>query len=372
MKTDATDSPHDSLETIREAFIERMWLFMGIYAALVIPLILWRSAVLGGTIRIIPIIIVGLLAIAAALLRRKMAPWLRAMLPLGLLVAGGLGGLATTGLQGNGVSVLIFGCICTLTLYPTRVGAAIFTMCWLGAAAIGAMYVSGVIHLPYGIEFASNPMVWTGSLLTTLMLTAFVCSALAAYQKSTSVMLRQMELQRDQIDALANHDALTGLPSLRLARDRLDVACSVAKRAGTRVALLFVDLDDFKMANDNYGHEAGDVVLCAVAERLSLVLRASDTAARIGGDEFMVVLPGIGSDDAAARTAEKIIEALAVPIPFEGVLIGVGASIGIALFPDDGQSGEALLRHSDHAMYRVKKAGKNGYAMFERRPPSAQ
>jgi diguanylate cyclase (GGDEF)-like protein len=365
MQTEQADAAL-TLNAIRELFIERMWLCMCGYALLAIPLLLWRSAAIGGgMLHALPLVALALLAIGATLFRKRLPRRLRVALPPLLLIAGGLAGLGTTGLQGSGMISVVFGCVCAMTMYPARIGAAVIVLCWACAIVIAAGFVSGMLRPPFGMEFASNPMNWAGTILTTVLLTAFISSAVAAYQNSTGALLRQLEQQRDQIAALANHDALTGLPSMRLARDRIDMACSLAKRSGARVAVLFVDLDDFKRANDDFGHEAGDLVLRTVAERLRSVLRATDTAARIGGDEFLVVLNGIGAHEAVTRAAEKIIEAMALPIEFGNAVIHIGASVGIALFPEHGQSADMLLRHADSAMYRVKKSGKNGYALFQ-------
>ncbi len=156
---------------------------------------------------------------------------------------------------------------------------------------------------------------------------------------------------------LAHHDPLTGLANRRLLSDRLAQAIAFARRRGTRVAVMLLDLDDFKTINDTAGHAVGDTVLATVAQRLRLAVRGSDTVARLGGDEFVVLLPEVESADASAALAAKIIEAIGEPVPSDQGRHWIGASIGIALFPDSGDTGDALLQQADQAMYQAKSAG---------------
>ncbi len=163
-----------------------------------------------------------------------------------------------------------------------------------------------------------------------------------------------------EVTQLAFFDTLTQLPNRRLFNDRLSQSLTRAKRAQTSLALMFIDLDKFKPINDTYGHETGDWVLQTVARRIEGALRASDTAARVGGDEFLALLPDLKSSDDALTVAEKIRLALEQPFVTQaGVTLLASASIGIAIFPDHAQSEEALLRLGDRAMYEAKNAGGN-------------
>ena len=168
----------------------------------------------------------------------------------------------------------------------------------------------------------------------------------------------------EKILHLANHDALTGLPTRRLFLDRLLMARSMARRHQGKMAVLFVDLDAFKAVNDTYGHAAGDQVLKVVAEKIKAVLRETDTVARIGGDEFSIVLNELQTDEDAADLAERIIRLISEPIQVNSHAAAVGASVGIAVYPDDGETPEQLLELADQAMYEVKKSGKNNYAFY--------
>ncbi len=167
-----------------------------------------------------------------------------------------------------------------------------------------------------------------------------------------------------QIQRQANFDALTGLPNRSLFADRLAHSLRSARRENWLVALLFIDLDHFKSINDTLGHVVGDNLLQQVAKRLRSCVRESDTVARFGGDEFVVLLDDIKKASIAAKTAKKIIAALQVPFDLDGREGYIGASIGITLFPTDGQDGDTLLRNADMAMYRAKSAGRNNYQFF--------
>lgn len=168
----------------------------------------------------------------------------------------------------------------------------------------------------------------------------------------------------DRLAYLAYHDVLTGLPNRTLFRDRLGLAMMQAKRSGAKVAAMFVDLDRFKLANDTFGHLKGDELLKQVAQRLQKVLRETDTLARIGGDEFTILLPGLRGKDDAAALAAKLLAEVAAPFSIDGCEIFLTASIGITIFPGDGDDVETLLCHADIAMYQIKSQGKNGFAFF--------
>jgi diguanylate cyclase (GGDEF)-like protein/PAS domain S-box-containing protein len=168
----------------------------------------------------------------------------------------------------------------------------------------------------------------------------------------------------DRIKRLAHHDSLTGLPNRNLLNDRISHALARVRRHGGRMAVLYVDLDKFKPINDTLGHEAGDAVLREVARRLTGCIRGSDTVARVGGDEFVVVTEEIARAGEAALVARKIIDVLSRPVEYESHDCCIGASIGVAVFPDDGTTMEDVCKAADIAMYRVKRAGRNGFCFF--------
>lgn len=168
----------------------------------------------------------------------------------------------------------------------------------------------------------------------------------------------------ETIHHLAYHDALTGLPNRVLLNDRLGQALTAANRNGTRGALMILDLDRFKDINDTLGHSMGDLLLKAVGERLAGLLRKSDTVSRMGGDEFVLLLPTVTSTVSAAVKADKIVKAFRRPFVCNGHTLNVTASIGIADFPDDGEDAETLLKNADIALYRVKEQGRNNFQRY--------
>jgi diguanylate cyclase (GGDEF)-like protein/PAS domain S-box-containing protein len=173
---------------------------------------------------------------------------------------------------------------------------------------------------------------------------------------------RQKEAER-RARELADFDALTGLPNRRMLRERIEHMLAVADREQTSLALIFLDLDHFKRINDSLGHSIGDELLCAVAERLSTVVRKVDTLARLGGDEFIFVMPGINAA-AAAEIARRLLEICALPFLVAGHELMMTPSLGIAICPQDGKDLETLLRNADTAMYKAKEIGRNGFQFY--------
>jgi diguanylate cyclase (GGDEF)-like protein/PAS domain S-box-containing protein len=168
----------------------------------------------------------------------------------------------------------------------------------------------------------------------------------------------------EQIKHLAYHDALTGLPNRLLFKDRLTVAISHAQRDRKRLAVLFLDLDRFKVINDSLGHNIGDQLLQAVAERIESCVRDSDTVARLGGDEFTLLLPQLNRSEDAGPIAEKLLESLRHPFHLEGREFLITTSIGISLYPEDGTDAETLIKNADTAMYQAKEQGRDNCQLF--------
>ena len=168
-----------------------------------------------------------------------------------------------------------------------------------------------------------------------------------------------------RLQRLAHHDSLTQLPNRALFEDRLDSSLAGARRRDNLVAVHFLDLDGFKQINDTQSHQVGDVVLRAVAERLNQTIRTTDTVARFGGDEFAVIQTDIDEPQAAAVLAQKLLDAVQQPIEIEGRTAAVGVTIGIALFPRDGDGASKLLHHADLALYEGKAASGGAYRFFD-------
>lgn len=173
--------------------------------------------------------------------------------------------------------------------------------------------------------------------------------------------------QHEKIRRLAHHDALTGLPNRALLGDRLDQLLAHAHRHGEMLALVCLDLDGFKAVNDTWGHEAGDVLLVEIAHRLQNVLRAGDTVARIGGDEFVLLLSNVASAEECEQVLQRVLSVIQRPVSINGnkAMAQVSGSLGYTLYPEDDADAGTLMRHADAAMYAAKQAGKNRVCRFD-------
>ena len=231
----------------------------------------------------------------------------------------------------------------TLDGLPERLRAAAGPVqaCWMGVPLATPQGNTGVLVLQNGADCAGYSSDDQDLLL-------FVSA-----QVATAIQRKQLQTQ---LHFMAQHDELTRLPNRRLFHDRLGTAIARAQRQQGRVSLLFIDLNKFKQVNDQYGHTAGDLLLQQVARRIKDCVREADTVARIGGDEFVVLLEQVARPEAAALVREKIHQALAAPIDVGGGRsLQATASIGIAHYPDDGADMPQLLRHADQAMYTAKQ-----------------
>jgi diguanylate cyclase (GGDEF)-like protein len=185
-----------------------------------------------------------------------------------------------------------------------------------------------------------------------------------AFADRLGLALANMEREQ-RLYQQAYYDPLTGLPNRQLFRDRLDHELVRAGRSNELLALLYIDLDQFKHINDTLGHAAGDELLRKAAERLRAVIKDTDTVARLGGDEFVVILPQLSSPESAGRIAERIMSELAAPLRLKQREHSIGASIGVAVSPQDGRSPEELIKNADTAMYRAKRRGRNRVLFYE-------
>ena len=225
-------------------------------------------------------------------------------------------------------------------LHPSRV-------LFLGLAFLSAPVLSMVEH---GVQ--RNAVV---ALVATVLSTGFILTRF-------SIAVREQEKAQAQLAYQARHDPLTGLANRAVLSDEL--ARVMPRRSGP-VAVLYLDLDGFKQVNDTHGHEAGDLVLACVAERLSAAVRASDLVVRLGGDEFVLLCPDL-PEDGAIRLAERVLGDVAEPIRFRGELLDIGASVGIAAYGPDAPAGDSdVLRTADMAMYQAKKQGRGRWVMAD-------
>jgi len=179
--------------------------------------------------------------------------------------------------------------------------------------------------------------------------------------EGTIIDITEQKTAREQMEYQAYHDVLTSLPNRLLFRDRIGVSLAHARRTGRGAAVMFLDLDQFKLVNDTLGHPVGDHLLQALASRLVNCVRAEDTVARLGGDEFTILLADVADRRAAAVVAQKVLEAVRLPMSIDDHELLITTSIGISIYPDDGTEPETLLRNADRAMYRAKEMGRNNF-----------
>lgn len=176
----------------------------------------------------------------------------------------------------------------------------------------------------------------------------------------------ELQLAKDALGHQAQHDLLTGLPNRSLYMDRLNHTIQKSMRSQKKLAVMFIDLDRFKQINDTLGHEAGDIVVQMLGERLSSVLRDEDTIARFGGDEFTILLENITQVSAVTVVANKIVKTMEEPFEIDNHSLHLTLSAGISIYPDDGDSAEILIRNADTAMYRAKEEGRNFYTFYSK------
>lgn len=348
---------------LRREFVSKMWRGLLWVAVLALPMTAVRIQAHG----LLPLygyhLVIAVVVIAVALVQERIPFSWRAGLMIALLWLVGLPSIFTFGLAASGVWWLVLSCLVATTLYSPRFGIVISLLTGLALTVAGVGFVSGVLQPAIPADrYLVLPSSWLAVILVAGIFSVLVLQSFGGYARAIERLLLRIKDQRDEIERLSLHDPLTGLPLSGLANDRIQMALHSARRSGQRVALLYIDLDGFKRVNDDHGHDAGDAVLQACAWRMRESLRDEDTVARIGGDEFIAVIGGLSDPQQAARVAAKLVHAAAQPIEFEGKAVTIGASIGIAVFPDDGNDAATLRRSADHAMYEAKRQGRNGFA----------
>ncbi len=264
----------------------------------------------------------------------------------------------------NGAALRLFGANRTEELLGRSLVALVAPACReAAAAAIAALAVDGSCH-----TLEEEALRLDG---TSVAVAATRCGFIHRGEAAVQMVARDVSEHRrlaDQLRHRATHDALTGLPNRELLLDRLNQVIGRARRRSERFALGFMDLDRFKAINDTFGHEAGDALLKTAAARMSACLRQSDTLARLGGDEFVLLLPEAGSAEEAMPVLRRMSAALAAPVSLAGHEVSVTCSVGVSIWPQDGEGADALLRSADTAMYRAKQSGRDDLPSVDAAP----
>jgi diguanylate cyclase (GGDEF)-like protein len=243
----------------------------------------------------------------------------------------------------------------------------------LTAAVVGGTLVIYAVTFPllhfslYATGFL-DPMIKPPREILSLLFLIVLGGLVVLYQDQLRSENSRLEKERQrtqkEVEFQAYHDALTGLPNRHLFFDHLELAIAQSRRSQDRLAIMFLDLDRFKMINDSLGHSVGDELLVAVASRLRQAVRQGDTLARLGGDEFTVLMTKIQHVADAAKLAQHLLEAVRGPFVIDGLDLFVTTSIGVGIYPEDGADAETLVKHSDVAMYRAKELGRDTYRLF--------
>ena len=269
-------------------------------------------------------------------------------------------GLRDTALLAFPCMLVFAAMLGTRRLYFGLFTAMIAVIAGLLAVNMNGWHVNRLAPLSYNTFIDLAAVLFVTCVVAWLM-ASDLHGALAAVNAHNA----RIQAAQERMEIMATHDALTGLPNRGLARDRFDQAAASAARSGRGMAMLYLDLDNFKNVNDTLGHGSGDVLLKMVGYRLAQLLRGTDTVARLGGDEFLLLLPQVADDVAVADIAGKVVAALMAPFDVMGMEIFAGCSLGITMFPSDGGDFDSLLKKADIAMYRAKESGRNAYRFWD-------
>ncbi|MEW8028744.1 MAG: EAL domain-containing protein [Candidatus Thiodiazotropha sp.] len=255
--------------------------------------------------------------------------------------------------------------ITQLTQTAKRLSISILAMAMLGLLMlfVAFQFIKRNLLLPIGQTAAALKQEASGGLESNTPASSNL-REIQDLLDAFSEMRKQVRNRQRHLDHVAHHDALTQLPNRVLFHDRLEHALAIALRGDGLIGLMFLDLDRFKQVNDSLGHLAGDELLKRIAERLTSIVRSSDTVARLSGDEFAILIEGVGSREDMAPLAEKILRAVEQPVEVAGQELCVSASIGIAMAPFDDVSADYLIRDADTAMYEAKRHGRSAYRFF--------
>lgn len=344
------------LEDLRNESLNQIWNGMVLLAVVATPASVLRAGTTGWLPLYNYFIVLGLFVIVVSCLRRRLTYRAKLTVLISLFWAIGIPGMMTFGLLATGIWWIVISGVLVSAFGSERSGMLVFGLTTLVISAIGLLFITGRLAMPpidIG-RYGRSVTAWLTLLASTSLMPMILMRAVAIHQRKIRELMGELEDERDRNSHLASHDHLTGLPSRSLASDRLQMAINSANRNGHRMALLYLDVDDFKQLNDNCGHDAGDAGLLHIAKCLGRMVREDDTVARIGGDEFLVVVSNIDAPESVHMVVSRIHDGMRQPMHYQGRAIQLDASIGIAVYPDDASDAAGLLRHADAEMYRAK------------------
>lgn len=347
--------------TIKETLTEHIWVG-GFFLAIAGAVASYVRFVYTGAFYVFLIqVSLATLSVTFFFIRRRFSINTRAVVAIFMFYGVGTAALVEYGFYSAG---LVWVMVATLFLgifYPRIIRVAfvlVITFCLF----IAYGFVTGALSPPPARgDYIKMPELWFSVVFIPVVFCFVFASAMKQFYRNLEYLNRQLEIKNQEVEYYANHDNLTGLPSLRLANDRLDMAIALAKRQDSKTALIYIDLDGFKSINDHYGHDVGDAVLVETASRLVSCVRETDTSCRIGGDEFLIIIPDIKDSAVLSQLCSYLIEQINLSIEVEQHVLSVSASLGVAMYPDNAVDADSLKKSADAAMYKVKESGKQDF-----------
>jgi diguanylate cyclase (GGDEF)-like protein len=357
------------MEEYREIAIPQFTYGVFCLASVALPLSLSRSFETGWqliyTIEVACYLVIFALFFFRAKIKSATQVWI--LLFISLIIA--IFCLFTFGIMGGAV-VSSLSCILICVFFiNTRTAIFIGSILLIVFMTSSYLFVFQNRQLPLdGTAYVSTLSSWGTVLFGSVFFIILVVFGGLKQRRESFVLISQLEeranvieRQKRSLEHLANHDPLTGLPSLRLARSQLEMALNTAKISNHQSAVFFLDLDGFKKINDSHGHAIGDSVLKVTALRIISTIRTNDTACRIGGDEFIIIIEKVESREHIEKLCLRLIEMINRPVNVGGITLKVGVSIGAVTYPTIAQDAKSLLQKADELMYQVKANGKNSY-----------
>jgi diguanylate cyclase (GGDEF)-like protein len=347
---------NDALKEFKRSIASKLMLGLSILFSIGLPLSLIRWFEIGFQPVFVFHIVITIVVLACNFRSNKSNYKLDLVVIISVISGMIIVGMLSFGLQSGVITFATFASFLVAVLWGIR-PAVWFSAFWcVFVLCLGWLFINGMIEYSvkpeiYSATFGSWIIVAVGSSLSITLILILTSQGF----KELSKQLKIIAAQQQEIEYLANHDSLTGYYSARLAMPMLKNALSTAKRSVQKVAVVFIDLNEFKQVNDNLGHEIGDEVLTAIAKLFKEEIRDIDIAVRIGGDEFLFILPNIRSPSEALEVVKRLTTRLSSFTSISGHDLSVGASAGIAIYPDDSQSSSKLRSFADKAMYSAKQ-----------------